>query len=319
MSAPANHWKLGAFVLGSVLIAATAVVVLGAQAMRVQSVRYTSYFDEAVTGLEVGSPISFRGVKVGNVSAIDIAPDLRHVEISYELGTQVLGRLGLAGTTHGKETRITVPDNLRVQLASTGLAGTKYLQIDFFDVRSVPEPTLPFPVPENYIPGTPSTMKNLEDAVIRGVDMLPILAQDVSKLLGKVELLLDDVHQSQLPGKAATTLVTANNVLLSLQSKLDQLKVDELSRESTAMLKNANVVLVKLNQTLERIDGDDGLVASVQRTSDSLGDVTGNGLDQSLNETLRALREAAVGIRRLVEALERDPEMLLKGKGRASP
>jgi paraquat-inducible protein B len=141
----------------------------------------------------------------------------------------------------------------------------------------------------------------------------------VSKLLGKVELLLDDVHQSQLPEKAATTLVTANNVLLSLQSKLDQLKVDELSRESTEMLKNANVVLLKLNKTLERIDGDTGLVASVQRTSDSLGDVTGNGLDQSLNETLRALREAAVGIRRLVEALERDPEMLIKGKGRASP
>lgn len=319
MSAPANHWKLGAFVLGSVLIAATAVVVLGAQALQVQSVRYTSYFDEAVTGLEVGSPISFRGVKVGNVSGIDIAPDGRHVEISYDLGTQVLGRLGLAGSTHGKETRITVPDNLRVQLASTGLTGTKYLQIDFFDAKTVPEPTLPFPIPENYIPGTPSTLKNLEGAVIRGVDMLPLLIQDMSKLLAKAELLLEDVHQSPLPEKAATTLVTANNVLLSLQSKLEQLKVDELSRESTEMLKNANVVLLKLNQTLERIDGNQGLVASVQRTSDSLGDLSGNGLNRNLNETLRALREAAVGIRRLTEALERDPDMLIKGKGKAGP
>ena len=78
-------------------------------------------------------------------------------------------------------------------------------------------------------------------------------------------------------------------------------------------------MLLKLNQTLERIDGDNGLVASVQRASDSLGDVSGNGLNQNLNETLRALREAAVGIRRLAEALERDPEMLIKGKGRAGP
>jgi paraquat-inducible protein B len=314
MSAPANHWKLGAFVVGSLLIAATSVAVLGAQSMQTQTIIYKSYFDEAVTGLDVGSPVSFRGVKVGNVSAIDIAPDRRHVEISYGLGVKVLGRLGLAGNTQGKETRISVPDNLRVQIAASGLTGIKYLQIDFFDAQVMPTPNLPFPVTENYIPATASTMKNLEDAVIRGVDMLPMLTQDLGKLLGRVDLILGQVQESRLPAKAALTIDSAQHVLVTLQTKLDQLKVGELSAEASLALKNANVMLAKMNHTLERLDGDKGLVASVQRVTDSVGDVTGNGLDRNLRDTMRDLREAAVSIRRLVEALERDPDMLLKGK-----
>src|SRR5438309_11914102 len=138
MSAPTNRWKLGAFVVGTVVIGVAAAIVLTAETMRVAAVTYTSYFDEAVTGLEVGSPVRYRGVKIGNVSAIDVAPDQRHVEVIYSLGVKVLSRLGLAGTSRGKETRILIPPALRVQIASTGLTGTKYLQLDFFDTRRTP-------------------------------------------------------------------------------------------------------------------------------------------------------------------------------------
>src|SRR5581483_10072658 len=151
MSAPTNRWKLGAFVVGSLVVGVIAAVIVTAQTMQAVTVTYTSYFDEAVTGLEVGSPVRYRGVKIGNVSGIDVAPDQRHVEIIYSLGVKVLDRLGLAGSSHGKETRILLPPTLRVQLASTGLTGTKYLQIDFFDGGGTPPPVLPFPVPENYI------------------------------------------------------------------------------------------------------------------------------------------------------------------------
>jgi paraquat-inducible protein B len=82
VSAPTNHWKLGAFVLGTILFGLTTVVILAARTLQIETVTYTSYFDEGVTGLEVGSPVSFRGVKIGNVSGIDVAPDRRHVEIN---------------------------------------------------------------------------------------------------------------------------------------------------------------------------------------------------------------------------------------------
>ena len=79
MSAQTNHWKLGLFVVVGFVLAACTVVFLGAQSLKKQSVDYKTYFDESVQGLEVGSPIKFRGVTIGHVNAIDVAPDHRHV------------------------------------------------------------------------------------------------------------------------------------------------------------------------------------------------------------------------------------------------
>jgi len=286
MSAPTNRWKLGAFVVGSVLVGLAAAVVLTAQTMQVVTVTYASYFDEAVTGMEVGSPVRYRGVKIGKVSAIDVAPDRRHVEIIYSLGVKALNRLGLAGTSRGKETRILVPPDLRVQLASTGLTGTKYLQIDFFHTGGTAPPVLPFPVPENYIPAIPSTMKNLEDAVVRAVDMMPHLAEELGGMVARVNVILDDVNRRGLPNKLAATL------------------------------EGASVALAKMKRALDRLDGSEGLFASVQRTSDSLSDAAGPRFGANIDDTGRDLREAAVAVRQLVEALQLDPDMLIKGKAK---
>lgn len=293
MSAPTNHWKLGAFVLGSFLVALAATVVLTAQTLQIQTVRYTSYFDEQVTGLEVGSPVSFRGVKIGNVSAIEVAPDRRHVEITYSLGVAVLRRLGLAGKGTGLKTRITVPPELRVQIASTGLTGTKFLQIDFFDTGGAPPPVLPFPVPANTIPARPSTMKSLEDAAMRAFEEIPEMTRDLRGAVAKVNLFLDDLNRRGLPARAVSTLDGTDELVARLQGSL-----------------------AKLDRALDRLEGKGGLLASVQRTSDALGDMAGPGLVANMDETGRDVREAAVALRQLVEALERDPDMLLKGKAK---
>ncbi|MFL5369205.1 MAG: MlaD family protein [Myxococcales bacterium] len=316
MSAPTNRWKLGAFVLGAVLVGLAAAIVLAAQTMQVATVTYTSYFDEAVTGLEVGSPVRYRGVKIGNVKVIDVAPDQRHVEIVYSLGVKVLGKLRLAGTTRGKETKILLPPDLRMQLASTGLTGTKFLQIDFFDTAGAPPPVLLFPVPENYIPVTPSTMKNLEESLVRALERMPDIARDLGALVARVNVLLDDVGRQDLPGKVAVTIDDAHRLLQGLQRKLAQVRVDELSRDAATTLQGASTALATMTRVLERLDGTDGLFASVQRTSDSFGDVAGPRLGNNLNDTGRDLREAAVAVRQLVEALQRDPDMLIKGKAK---
>jgi phospholipid/cholesterol/gamma-HCH transport system substrate-binding protein len=312
MSAPTNHWKLGAFVLGSVLVGLGAAAFLTAQALQVATVTYTSYFDEAVSGLEVAAPVSYRGVRIGNITAIDVAPDRRHVEITYALGVSVLARLGLAGTSHGRETRITVPPDLRVQIASSGLTGTKHLQIDFFDTGGAPPPVLPFPVPANTIPATPSTMKNLEEAVVRAVDQLPILAKALTALVARLDAIVDDVQRRDLAGRAVASLDATTRMVGALQAKLDQLPVVELSRGAAATLEGIQAVL-------RRLDGEDGLLASAQRASDGLGDAAGPRLGVRLDESGRSLREAADAVRQLAEALQRDPDMLLKGKARVAP
>ena len=74
-----------------------------------------------------------------------------------------------------------------------------------------------------------------------------------------------------------------------------------------------------MNGLLEGIGGDGGLVASTQRATDSIGDLgrSTNGSAAKLERTLRDLDEAAVAIRGLAEAIDRDPDMLVKGRAKA--
>jgi paraquat-inducible protein B len=314
VSADANQWKLGAFVVGAVLAGLGAAAAVTGQALQVATVDYTSFLDEAVTGLEAGAPVSYRGVKIGHITAIDVAPDRRHVELRYVLGVAVLARLGLVGATLGKETKITVPEGLRVQMNSTGMTGTKYLQLDFFDTGGAPPPSLPFPVPENYIPATPSTMKNLEAAVVRAVDQLPVVTQALAELVAGVGLLLAEVNEHKLPGRTAATLANVDRLVLVAQRKLEQVPVAELSHEALSTMQSTGRVLARVDSALAQLEGAQGLLATLQRTSDSVGVVAGPELASNLERTGRDLREAAGAVRQLMEALNRDPDMLLKGK-----
>ena len=170
MTTPANHWKLGLFVVVGVVLALGIVVFLGAESMHQETVAYATYFDESVQGLEVGSPVKVRGVTIGNVSAIEVAADRRHAaEVTSSITVKDLAEMGLA-EGKGRKLHVQIPADVRAQLASQGITGVKFLQIDFFDPKDNPLPDLPFPVPAHYIPAAVSTMKSLEDAMVRAVN-----------------------------------------------------------------------------------------------------------------------------------------------------
>jgi paraquat-inducible protein B len=318
MAAPTNHWKLGLFVVVGVVLALTTITFLGAESLKKKVVSYQTDFDESVQGLEVGSPVKFRGVTVGTVSAIGIAPDRRHVVVTSELAIVDLTELGLV-VGKGDKSKIRVPADLRMQIASQGITGVKFLQIDFFDVKDNPPPVLPFPVPENYIPAAESTMKNLEDAVVRAVDRIPEIADGIVVILGKVNRLLDDMQGGKLMESAASTLARANQVLASLQAEIHESHVGAVSAKAQEALTALNETIARTNTLLAKLDGDKGLLASAQRASNAVGDVAVNArsLGPELEETLRDVQEFTAAIQRVADALERDPDMLLKGRGKA--
>jgi len=319
MAAPTNHWKLGVFVTAGFVLCLTTVALLGARSMRKEVVRYVSYFDESVQGLETGSPIKFRGVTIGTVGKIDVAPDHRHVEVTSDLGVAEMRRLGLDVEkgihSKGVNTKLEVATDLRVQLASMGLTGVKFLQLDFFSVADNPPPMLPFEVPENYIPAASSTMKNLEDSLVRTMNRMPEIADQLSGVLTHVDNLLGDVEDKHLPDQIVATLSGANRAIAEAQKKLSQIEAAKLSQKAEKTLDSLDTSVNRINVLLAKVDGDKGLLASMGRATDAVGDtaLTADGLGTDLAETLRAVQEAAKSIHKLTEALEKDPDMLIKG------
>ena len=75
METKANYVLIGAFTL----IAGLALLGFGLWAAKYSSDRtwqeYRVVFDEAVTGLTVGSPVQYNGIAVGSITELTLAPD----------------------------------------------------------------------------------------------------------------------------------------------------------------------------------------------------------------------------------------------------
>jgi ABC-type transporter Mla subunit MlaD len=318
MTTPTNHWKLGLFVVVASGCALTFLIWLGSQSFRKETVRYVSFFDEPVTGLEIGSPVSFRGVRLGNVELIDIAPDRRHVEVGYDLQIELLVHMGLAKKRKG-HVSMRVPDDVRVQIASSGVTGVKHIKLDYLPQSPVLK--LPFPVPENYIAASPSTLKSLEDAVMHALDDLPAVVDKALSVLSRTDALIASVQGAALPEKASLLLTNASQTVEVLHGKVSGVDSVGISQQANQALGQLNQVLARADNLIKRVDSDSGLLSSVQRATDAMGEVAVNarGTAPRLDQTLDHVSDVAVSMQRLLDALERDPDMLLKGHARSEP
>lgn len=317
MAAPVNHWKLGLFVVLSVILGLSVIVVLGARSLQKQLITYTTYFDESVQGLEIGSAVKFRGVIIGTVADIDIAPDRRHVRVDAALVVDDITAMGLA-VDRGKDTQIRVPPELRTQLASMGITGVKFLLLDYFRVEDNPPPELPFPVPPLYVPAAQSAMKNIEDSIVAAVNRIPEVTEQAAVVMKRVGSILGDVEGRAMPEKAEAALIKTNAVLARLDASLAGLRLAELSQQSLATLQNLDGAITKLSGLLDRAGAEGGVFANADRASLAVGDAArnANGVGIQLEQTLRATQDAATAVQRLSDALERDSDMLLKGRAR---
>lgn len=317
MAVGTNHWKLGLFVILGVGLALAALVVLGARSWNDKVVSYASFFDESVQGLEVGSPVKFRGVTIGRVSAIDVAPDHRHVQVMSELLVEQLGRLDLRLDHGGARSPAEV--GLRMQLAQTGITGVKFMLLDYFDGKQYPPTILPFKVPPNTIPSTPSTMKNLEDSVVRTANQFPSIAGALLGTVTQLNSLMAQVDQEQLPSHATATLAEANALMKDLRAQVQALNAGALSTHANQSMSAFNQTLANTDRLLARLESDKGVLRSAERAANSLNEVARGAqtVGPELELTLREVRDAARSVHRFVDALERDPDMLLKGRAEA--
>ena len=283
-----NHWKLGLFVVTGIATGVAALFWVGARRFHRESFQAVTYFDESVQGLEVGSPVKFRGVTLGTVSDITIAPDHRHVQVTQDIYLDVVARLGLRTKAPKRDEEFIAP-NLRTQLVSAGITGVRFLQTDFFDPERYPPPKLPFEPPWNYVPAAPSTLKSVEEAVIEIANRFPVLED-----------------------RAKDALVELRSTLGSVQKLAVMLQADDGA---------FNQLLVRLRSAATRVESvlaDARLgatTASLRDTSGAFGQ-TAAGIDDvraDLQASLVALREALESVRTLADSLQRDPSVLLRG------
>jgi phospholipid/cholesterol/gamma-HCH transport system substrate-binding protein len=294
MATGTNHYKLGLFVLLGLGLSFAFVLTLGASNWNEASVRYVSYFDESVQGLDVGSPVKFRGVTVGTVADITIAPDHRHVQVTSDIYVDALQRLGLGDRAPRQGEEFMNP-LLRVQLVAAGITGVRFIQTDFFHPQRFPEPVLPFEPPWNYVPSAPSTLKSIGDTATEVLNRLPLIEERISETLLTMN----------------TTLGSVNRFVSGLQDENGSFDRLLVQLRGTSLGLGTTVEEAKLADTTTSIRAAAANVATAA-----------NGFDEireDLQSSLGTLRETLDAFRSVADSLERDPSILLRGPRQDGP
>lgn len=304
MTGPATNFKLGLFALAAMAGVAVAALALGLHAGRMPTTEFHTLFDESVQGLDIGAPVDYRGVRIGNVTRIEIASDRRHVDVALAIDSRASVRLALAA----------LPSVVRARLSSQGLTGVKLVDLDIADPDDAVEPA-PSGVPgARYLPSRPSLARQLEVEGARLGRSLSVLVDDARAVLHRLDRVLDDVHAQRVPEHLVALIERA-------RATLDDTR--RLTPRASALLNNLDRLASDGSGTLEvvrrvlaRLDGDKGLAASAHRASDAIGELGHRAVRSTdeLEQTVRDVGDAARTLRAFIEELERDPEMLVKGR-----
>jgi len=218
MSAKANYFKIGIFVISAAVIAIIAIIVLGVGTVFQKKVMLETYIDGSVQGLDVGSPFKFRGVKLGSVEEITFVSnkyDFDHTSEEYlAYGQYILVKASFKPSQDvtEKEQRIflerMIAKGLRVRLASQGITGAAFLEADYIDPEEFPPMKITWKPKTYYVPSVPSKITQLTESVetilakleeinVMGLtDSLEETMSSMNKILDNVKPLITDASET---------------------------------------------------------------------------------------------------------------------------
>ena len=316
---------IGAFVLGAIAVIVAGVLFFGSGQFAEKRIPMVSFFHGSVAGLRVGAPVTFRGVRIGEVKSmgIRIDPDTGSyiIQVNMELLTGTFKLYG-GGLPRADEKLIPglVQRGLVAQLVQESFV-TKLLDVDLDFRPGVQASRLGEPTSVPEVPTVPSGLetftKKLEEvdiaATLQAVERAfttvntilesPEVKQtihDLPRVTRALEHTLDTIDRevTRFSGTGREAIVTTAADLRKTLAAVQTLAVD-LDREATSTLttvrgtfKNANTSIDGANVLL---DPRGRTVMQVQRAIDDLA-------------------AAAARLRTLAERVDRDPAVLVRGR-----
>lgn len=297
-------------------------------------VMFETYIRESVQGLEVGSPVRYRGVAVGRVTEIGLAsaeyrrPRGDAFAAAFQL-VVVRFAVSLPRVGDVPSTEDAVAAGLRARLASQGITGVAYIELDFLDAERFPIPALPWTPRFAWIPAVPSTVAQVTSAAemvlrqIQGIDFVGMVANindlfldlrrqtdtgELAVALREAATLMQELRaiasQTDVPGAVAELRATAG----SIRGLAEGREMRETLTAMGAAAQDLRRVTARLPGTIGQLD------ASLRAARNATTDVQAD-----LAPVLRDLRAATANLRETTEALRRSPSQALWGAPPPAP
>ncbi len=249
-----NKRLIGVFMISGILVlAATFLVYIREKFFVNDGKMVVMYFEESINGLNVGSPVVFKGVQIGKVVAIDLIANAKNLEFSIPVYAQIEQRKGKRDNTFKDRVELLdrlIAEGLRARLTTQSfLTGMLMIELEI-------------------LPGTPVILKHgkkddiLEIPTVlspigelsKGLQDLPIqksveefnkffvnLNAEVPKILPQINKIVSNINQaiSNRSGASADIIVNFNKALNNISDAARAVRnlADYLERHPEAVLK----------------------------------------------------------------------------------
>jgi len=280
---------IGIFVILGVVLGFVAIIWVGATSYFQKGETYVAYFDESVQGLQKDSNVKFRGVDVGRVEDIRVAPDNRLI---------------------GVVMKINMAQNLQqtvAQLKAAGITGIMFVELD---LKKPGEPDLSpkinFPSEYPIIPTRPSEIQRL----ITGInEVVKKFNQIDTKGLSDQLIATTKAIREVFTGKQMASILTrVDNAAGNLEGatakanrSLSGANLEEVLAEAKEALKAARLMLTTVNNQVLAMK----LPATLNATRD---------LARQLHSTGDNLQQSSETLDKLLQRLYDRPSDILFGK-----
>jgi paraquat-inducible protein B len=365
-----NPATIGAFVVGAIVLLIAGVLLFGGGKFFQEKHPYVLFFDSSVEGLNVGAPVVFRGVQVGQVTAIAAIADPQTYDIRIQVQIVIVRGIVKVGEDghifqdqHQAVEKLIqrgARATLRMQSFVTGLL---YVALDFFPDTPVRllglEPTI------QELPTIPSDMDQLKSSLQEGmaeIKKLPLgaVVAEALTVLQRIKALLELPELKQALVTLPGVMTDARQLLYKADGQVEALgpKLAGTAETASKALETLRVTMLDAQKLVRDVDGQVALLAGgaketltsakealtaarsalgqAQKSLATLTDAATPMLKQAdrtltgttalmgsdsavlndLARTLRSLDEAARAIRTLANSLERNPEMLIRGRSK---
>jgi paraquat-inducible protein B len=353
MSKQASKTMVGAFVLGAIALFVVALLLFGSGRFFKRTVQFVAFFEGSVKGLNVGAPVNFRGVKIGEVTEIHIYSNPNTLEVKLPVIMDLYPERIESGTVKSDVSPRMAMSNLirkglRAQLQPQSLlTGQLFIQLDYHEgepAKMVGTEGLGFDKDIFEVP----TISSFDiQQLTAKIDKLPLeeIANSVQKSLVGIEKIINspEVHRSieLLPDTidaVQTVAKTANSRIDELTDSTDatlkdlrelindiDAQVKPLGTSAQETLAEARDLLKHVNNRIASIEDELAQTTAAFRSTMEQAETTlvsfeglfeeNSAARYTIDQFLMELTYAAQSVRSLAEMLERNPDAIIRGKG----
>jgi paraquat-inducible protein B len=299
MSKKASSSRIGAFVIGAIVLVTVVIAIFGTGRVFTQMEHYVVYFQGSAAGLDKGSPVKLKGVKIGEVTDVTavFADNWEfYVEVIIETDNRaVVNASGMEGVTPEEEITALIARGLRAQLETQSMVlGQKYVKLDLF-----PDSELRYQFLNQNYPEIPS---------------IPTVEEQIGVTLSRLVDKIDDIPIAEL-SQATLSLIQGVDSLVHSQELRGAIVAIE------RVLNETSVILAEVNEQIGPVSADVAEVTAAMTGAIAAADtllVTLRGVtvenQGDVYTAVKELSEVARSLRNLLDYLQRHPDAIIWGK-----